>query len=270
VWESNDDLGGTIGTDYDILMALSTDNGATWTPPISLNTNAGSDTGFDSNPLITTDARGNWAVVWESFDTLGGTIGTDEDILVARFARPDCNGNGVGDGQDVANGTSADCNANGVPDECETNSDGDSKIDACDGCPNDANKIAPGRCGCGVPDTDSDGDGTPNCIDGCPNDPGKIAPGVCGCGVSDADSDGDGIPDCNDGCPTDPVKTAPGACGCGVADVDANANGVADCNDTLMVTPAAAGCGACGSGAPAGLSIAAAVLLVIQGHRRRR
>ncbi len=31
----------------------------------------------------------------------------------------DCNGNGVADPDDVANGTSLDCNANGFPDECE-------------------------------------------------------------------------------------------------------------------------------------------------------
>ena len=31
----------------------------------------------------------------------------------------DCNGNGIPDQEDIANGTSADCNDNGVPDECE-------------------------------------------------------------------------------------------------------------------------------------------------------
>jgi len=31
----------------------------------------------------------------------------------------DCNGNGVPDDQDIANGTSADCNENGIPDECD-------------------------------------------------------------------------------------------------------------------------------------------------------
>ena len=31
----------------------------------------------------------------------------------------DCNGNGVDDAQDIADGTSLDCNGNGVPDECE-------------------------------------------------------------------------------------------------------------------------------------------------------
>jgi hypothetical protein len=36
---------------------------------------------------------------------------------------------------------------------------------AADDCPDDASKILPGQCGCGVPDTDSDGDGAADCID---------------------------------------------------------------------------------------------------------
>ncbi len=32
---------------------------------------------------------------------------------------PDCNGNGVPDATDIANGTSDDCNGNGIPDECD-------------------------------------------------------------------------------------------------------------------------------------------------------
>lgn len=47
----------------------------------------------------------------------------------------DCNGNGVDDATDIANGTSQDCNTNGVPDEC----------DIADGTSQDAN-------GNGVPD----------------------------------------------------------------------------------------------------------------------
>jgi hypothetical protein len=47
-----------------------------------------------------------------------------------------------------------------------------------------------------VPDADSDGDGTPDCNDGCANDAGKVAPGACGCGVADLDSNGNGIADC--------------------------------------------------------------------------
>ncbi|MBI5434769.1 MAG: DUF3616 domain-containing protein, partial [Planctomycetes bacterium] len=88
-----------------------------------------------------------------------------------------------------------------IPGGCTVDSDGDLTPDCTDGCPNDANKIAPGICGCGVSDADTDGDGTADCIDGCPADAYKIAPGQCGCGVADTDSDGDGTADCNDGCP---------------------------------------------------------------------
>ncbi len=66
-------------------------------------------------------------------------------------------------------------------------------------CPTDANKVAPGQCGCGNLDTDTDSDGTADCNDLCPLDPGKTAPGACGCGVVDvattyyADTDNDGF-----------------------------------------------------------------------------
>ena len=83
VWESNDDLGGTIGHDGDILVSRSSDNGATWTAPAALNTNAASDSGYDGVPQLTTDRLGHWVAVWQSTDDLGGTIDTDWDILVA-------------------------------------------------------------------------------------------------------------------------------------------------------------------------------------------
>ncbi|MFN0244328.1 MAG: M6 family metalloprotease domain-containing protein [Planctomycetota bacterium] len=175
----------------------------------------------------------------------------DQDALALVIGSVDCNGNGVQDTLDISNGTSQDCNSNGVPDECETDTDGDGTPDACDGCPNDPAKTAPGVCGCGVADTDSDGDGTPNCNDGCPNDPAKTAPGVCGCGVADTDSDSDGTPDCNDGCPNDPEKTAPGICGCGVPDVDSDGDGVFDCDgDKCPLDPNKVAPGVCGCGVP--------------------
>jgi hypothetical protein len=130
----------------------------------------------------------------------------------------------------------------------ETDTDGDGTPNCVDGCPGDPNKIAPGLCGCGNPETDSDGDGTPNCVDGCPSDPNKIAPGICGCGVSDADSDGDGTPNCNDGCPSDPNKIAPGICGCGVADTDSDGDGTPNCNDGCPGDPNKIAPGICGCG----------------------
>jgi hypothetical protein len=89
VWQSDDSLGGTIGTDDDILVARSTDNGDTWTAPAALNTNAATDSGNDRWPQVTTDSAGNWLAAWSSdedlFDpTLGANIGTDGDILVSR------------------------------------------------------------------------------------------------------------------------------------------------------------------------------------------
>ena len=131
-----------------------------------------------------------------------------------------------------------------------TDTDGDGTVDCTDLCPVDPLKIAPGLCGCGVPDTDSDGDGTPDCNDQCPADPLKTAPGLCGCGNSDADSDGDGVPNCNDGCPTDPLKTAAGVCGCGARDVDSDGDGVLDCLDLCPNDPFKTAPGFCGCGLP--------------------
>lgn len=53
-------------------------------------------------------------------------------------------------------------------------------------CPDDPDKIAPGICGCGVPDADIDEDGVYDCIDDC---------------NSELDSDGDGLRDCDENCP---------------------------------------------------------------------
>ena len=122
---------------------------------------------------------------------------------------PDSDGDGIPDNGD---------NCPNTPNPGQEDGDGDGVGDACDLCPTDPNKIAPGACGCGIPDTDSDGDGTPDCNDLCPTDPNKIAPGVCGCGVADTDGDGDGVADCDDNCPTVPN---PGQ-------LDTDGNGVGD------------------------------------------
>ena len=51
----------------------------------TLNTNAATDSGGeDWFPQVASDGAGNWVAVWYSGDSLGGTIGTDNDILVAR------------------------------------------------------------------------------------------------------------------------------------------------------------------------------------------
>ena len=82
VWESTGRLSSTIGTDADILMSRSSDNGATWAPPTVVNTDAYTDSRADNEPTIETDGSGNWVVAWESIPL--GVNGADRDIYVSR------------------------------------------------------------------------------------------------------------------------------------------------------------------------------------------
>ncbi len=83
VWSAYNS-GGSLGTDVDLLVARSIDNGANWSIPVPLNNNATTDSGDDYTPDLATDGQGHWVAVWRSNDTLGNTIGSDVDILVAR------------------------------------------------------------------------------------------------------------------------------------------------------------------------------------------
>ncbi|NOT36560.1 MAG: T9SS type A sorting domain-containing protein [Saprospiraceae bacterium] len=112
------------------------------------------------------------------------------------YADADCGGDDCDDAnEDINPGVVESCN--GHDDDCDDlvdegfDADGDGTADCFDGCPNDANKIEPGICGCGVVDTDSDGDGVANCIDNCMNT----------ANVNQEDSDCDGVGDACDLCP---------------------------------------------------------------------
>ncbi|MCC6849054.1 MAG: exo-alpha-sialidase [Deltaproteobacteria bacterium] len=82
-WVSDENLGGALGTDLDVLTARSTDGGATWSAPAALNTNAAADAGEDGAPALATDGAGTWVAAWESTDTLGGALGDDYDVIMA-------------------------------------------------------------------------------------------------------------------------------------------------------------------------------------------
>jgi Neuraminidase (sialidase) len=73
-----------VGGDADIFVSRSKDAGASWTHPMPLNSNAPSDTGFDATPDIAVDDKGRWAAIWSSADSLGGSLGIERDILIAR------------------------------------------------------------------------------------------------------------------------------------------------------------------------------------------
>lgn len=105
------------------------DEALTWSAPAALNTNAATDQADppaqDFVPDVTTDGTGSWVAVWVSPNPLGGTIGTDNDLLVARGAGPDTDGDGLRDGPEAnVYGTdpeSADTDADGLTDGAEVN-----------------------------------------------------------------------------------------------------------------------------------------------------
>lgn len=83
VWDSLHDLNGTTGTDMDIYSSRSLDFGVTWEAPVSVN-NASTDAGRDETAAIAGNGVDVFVVVWNSQDTVGGQLGTDNDILLSR------------------------------------------------------------------------------------------------------------------------------------------------------------------------------------------
>jgi len=81
-----------------------------------------------------TDCNGNG--IDDSADIAQGTSGDcNGNVVPDECEDPDCNGNGVPDTCDIADGTSSDCNSNGIPDECigpERDCDGNGVPDECD------------------------------------------------------------------------------------------------------------------------------------------
>eukprot|EP00457_Paulinella_chromatophora_P002391 gb/GEZN01002395.1/.p1 GENE.gb/GEZN01002395.1/~~gb/GEZN01002395.1/.p1 ORF type:complete len:697 (-),score=45.66 gb/GEZN01002395.1/:359-2449(-) len=69
VWSSEDDLSNTIGNDLDIVYALSTNNGISWSSTFALNSNAANDSSVDGDysPTIATDRKGVWIATWIAF-----------------------------------------------------------------------------------------------------------------------------------------------------------------------------------------------------------
>lgn len=91
VWSSDDTLSNTIGPDRDILVSYSQNNGATWSSPVALNTDAASDNRLDMSPSISTDKQGHWIVVWSAADYDNGNPPMhSKSVMLARFTFPDC------------------------------------------------------------------------------------------------------------------------------------------------------------------------------------
>ncbi|MCP4594003.1 MAG: exo-alpha-sialidase [bacterium] len=77
---------GAQDRDFDIMVARSSDDGATWSAPAILDA-AGADPleiEDDFSPVVYTDGDGHWIAAWYTYDSRGGTLGDDTDILVSR------------------------------------------------------------------------------------------------------------------------------------------------------------------------------------------
>ncbi len=74
-WESDNTLSGTIGSDVDVLMSRSVDDGQTWSIPIALNTTASADSVFDGGVILAHDA-GVWIAAW----TISGFAHTSRSV----------------------------------------------------------------------------------------------------------------------------------------------------------------------------------------------
>jgi len=107
---------------------------------ISLDCNSGSEAIFIDNVVFSSNAIQ---------DTDGDGIPDSQDnCYLPNPDQLDCNGNGVGDVCDIADGMSFDCNLNDVPDECEPDCNTNGIPDECD--------IADGT------SDDADGNGIPD------------------------------------------------------------------------------------------------------------
>ncbi len=98
VWSSTADLGGTIGTDDDILYSRSVDNGLTWSPVAVLNSDAATD-GIkdDVLPQIAGDGAGTWVATWGSGARVGVSSSFDNGltwtpVVLADVTDPDRGG----------------------------------------------------------------------------------------------------------------------------------------------------------------------------------
>ena len=157
VWnDTRDDPANQLSRLY---STWSTDEGVTWSTNLAMTPQWNSVIGWpqqnkigDYYHMISDNTYANLAYA--------ATFNGEQDVYFMKYRPNDCNGNGIPDNQDIANGTSQDCNGNGLPDECESVRDcnHDGINDICELAGNDCNHNGiPDDCDAGHEDCNNNG-----------------------------------------------------------------------------------------------------------------
>ncbi len=144
VWYDNRDMRTGDGRMSALYYSSSNDGGRSWSASVAISPVFDSHTGWpvqqkigDYIGVVSDEVGANVAYT--------ATFAGGEDVYYVRIGPYDCNGNGIADDIDIAQGVEADCNGNGVPDVCEiaagdlVDADGDGVPDVCQQCPADLN-----------------------------------------------------------------------------------------------------------------------------------
>ena len=134
-------------------FSFSADGGDTWSENLPVSPSFNSHLGFPSQ-----DKLGDY------YDMISDNIGVNiayaatfnggQDVYFLRFD-VDCNGNGIFDQDEIADGITPDCNGNGIPDDCDVDCQENGIPDDCDVDPADPDgdgEVSPDENGNGVPD----------------------------------------------------------------------------------------------------------------------
>jgi len=135
IW--NDTRNDPGGYDSELFYSSSTDAGETWSANLALTPPWDPHIGWPNQDKIgdyydmISDRVGAHVAISTTFNG-------EQDVYYLRIGDYDCNDNGIGDSEDIDDGTSNDCNANEIPDECEIaadpslDADGSGILDECE------------------------------------------------------------------------------------------------------------------------------------------